>query len=154
MAELGLGQRRELLKDVEAAPASSASRGRRRVGGLGRASRPRRSLPLGPERQSGSCRVRSAAWQPGASAPGRRGGGLWHHEDDAWGKPPHCAGKGEPSGSSACSSSSMPLGCACSSFRPALGTPAKPFHALRLRFSCERVGRQPRMLGAVACTGP
>mmetsp|Transcript_20166 Transcript_20166/g.47687 ORF Transcript_20166/g.47687 Transcript_20166/m.47687 type:complete len:311 (-) Transcript_20166:120-1052(-) len=48
----------------------------------------------------------------------------------------HCAGKGEPSGSSACSSSSMPLGCACSSFRPALGTPAKPFHALRLRFSC------------------
>ena len=35
MAELGLGQRRELLKDVEAAPASSASRGRRRVGGLG-----------------------------------------------------------------------------------------------------------------------
>ena len=33
----------------------------RRVGDLGRASRPHRSLPLGPERRSGSCRERSAA---------------------------------------------------------------------------------------------
>ena len=64
--------------------------------------------------------------------------------------PRHCAGNGEPSGSSACSSSSTPLGCACSSLRPTLGTPAKPFHALRLRFSCKCVGWQPLMHRAAA----
>eukprot|EP00964_Phaeocystis_antarctica_P106888 scaffold71682_cov63-Phaeocystis_antarctica.AAC.1 len=42
-------------------PASCLRVDTRRVGAFGRAARPRRSLPLSPERLSGSSRVRSAA---------------------------------------------------------------------------------------------
>ena len=44
MAELGLGQRHELLKDVEAAPACSTPQGRRLRTGLTAAPQP----PIGP----------------------------------------------------------------------------------------------------------
>ena len=48
------------------------------IGAFSLASRPHRSLPLGPERLSGSSRVRSAAKGPGPSAPGGQGSEQWH----------------------------------------------------------------------------
>ena len=48
-----------------------------RIGDFGRASRPHRSHPLGPERLSSLSRVRGAA-KPGEPAPGGQGSELWH----------------------------------------------------------------------------
>ena len=162
MAELGLGQRRELLEDVEAAPASSASRGRRRVGGLGRASGS--AAWAGPHGRAAACH-----WAPSARAA----------RAECVAQPRSREPQPRDGGAAGCGTAKTARGASRRTVQGRGSRPGRPpaprarcRSAARARPSAPpwarppspstrsgsgspaRVGRQPQMLGAVARAGP